>query len=373
MKQKKALVVDNEKLIVEIISGILENEGYHVEKAYGGLEALEKLKQQKFEIVFLDLVMPRVGGDRICRFIKQSPRHIETKVVIVTAVAIEAEPQISALKADACIAKAPSPKMRENIIKVLKLIEDDQRTSGEIILGKEGVQARTVVKELLFAQRHFEAILNSMSEAVFELDTDRIITYVNPAAQALLGKEEWELIGRSLTEGIGTEKAKEIDSSLDELLKVDYSTTKELILEYSDREYLLSFRNVVRDGVLIGATVVVNDITEIKLLEKERYLRERLAGVIEMAGAAAHELNQPLAVISGHSQLLLRDAKNCDEKLCRRVRIIFDQIERLGELTKKFASIVTYKTKDFGNNIKIVDIEKASQTEDNTGLKGFWE
>ena len=373
MEQKKVLVVDNKKLIVEIISGVLEKEGYHVEKAYGGLEALEKLKQQKFEIVFLDLIMPRVGGDRICRFIKQSPKHIETKVVIVTAAAIEAEQKISALKADACIAKAPSPTMKENISRVLKLLKDENQTSGDMILGKEGVHARTVVRELLFAQRHFEAILNSMSEAVFELDTDHVITYVNPAAEALLGRQEWELIGRRFAEGFETKKAVKIDLLLDELSKADRSTAKDAVLKFNDREYSFSFRNVIRDGVIIGTTVVVNDITEIKLLEKERFLRERLAGVIEMAGAAAHELNQPLAVISGHSQLMLRDAKNCDEKLSRRVRIIFDQIERLGELTKKFTSIVAYKTKDFGNNIKIVDIEKSSQVENDVKIKGLWD
>jgi signal transduction histidine kinase len=119
--------------------------------------------------------------------------------------------------------------------------------------------------------------------------------------------------------------------------------------------------------------VVINDITEKKLLEKERYLRERLAGVMEMAGAAAHELNQPLAVISGHSQLMLRDAKAYDEKLARRIRIIFDQVERLGNLTKKFTNIVSYKTKDFGKNIKIVDIEKASQSEGAPKTGGRWE
>lgn len=373
MVSKTVLVVDNEKVMVEMLAKIMTGKGYQVEKAYGGLDALAKLKQQVFNVVLLDLVMPRVGGDRICKFIQQSPNHSETKIIIVTAVAIEAEQKIAQLAPDACISKGPYPIMKANILKVLQSLEDRRGPSPFMILGKEGVHARSVVKELLFAQRHFEAILNSMQEGVIELDTDHVITYVNPPAQALLGKKEWELIGRDFTEGFPPKKSQEILSALNEIAKKDHSITKELILKYSDRQYSLSLRNVIRDDELIGSTVVVNDITEKTLLEKERYVRERLTGVVEMAGAAAHELNQPLAVISGHAQLLLRDEKNSDEKLSRRIRIIFDQVERLGELTKKFTNIVAYKTKDYGSNIKIVDIEESSKANGRNILKGLWD
>jgi PAS domain S-box-containing protein len=373
METKSVLIVDNERVMVQMLARILEEQGYQVERAYGGLEALAKLKQQSFDIVFLDLVMPRVGGDRICKFIKQSPAHKQTKVVIVTAVAIEAERSIAQLKPDACIAKGPYPKLRENIVKALELMQAASGLQDEMILGKSGIYSRAVVKELIFAQRHFEAILNNMTEGVVELDTDNVITYVNPAAQAVLGKQEWELIGRSFAEGFQPAKAAEIFAVLHELAQADASTTKELALKYADREYSLSLRNVIRDGELIGSTVVVDDITERKLLEQERYLRERLTGVMEMAGAAAHELNQPLAVISGHCQLLLKDAKGCDEKMSRRIKIILEQIDRLGELTKKFSSIVAYKTKDYGKHITIVDVEQSSRPDKKGGLKGFWE
>ena len=374
MARKKALVVDNEKIMVEIVSGILQDEGFRVEKAYGGLEALEVLKKQKFDIAFLDLIMPRVGGDRICKFIKQSPEHSETKVVIVTACAIEADEHISEFMADACIAKSAVPKMRKNIINALNLLKDSNRKSGDMILGREGVHPRVVVQELLFSKRYFETIFNCMSEGVIELDTNHIITYVNPAAETILGKKEWDLIGKKFNDGFDLEKTEQIDLVLNEIAKTSFIKTKEMVLSFgNDRELSLSFKNVIREGELIGATVVVNDITEKKLLEKERYLRERLAGVIEMSGAAAHELNQPLAVISGHSQLLLKDSEGCDEKLLERVRIILEQVERLGELTKKFTNIVSYKTKEFGANIKIVDIERSSGSDDKTSLKGLWE
>jgi PAS domain S-box-containing protein len=374
MPQKKALVVDNEKVMVEIVSGILEKEGFQVEKAYGGLEALVKLKQEKFEIVFLDLIMPSVGGGRICQFIKQSPEHRDTKVVIISACAIEAEQQMNEYNADLCIAKSSFPKMKDNIIKALTLTEESEREPDGMILGREGIEGRTVVMELLFSQKYFEAILNSMTEGVIELDTENVITYVNIAAQNMMGKKEWELIGLNFTAGFGDEKAKEINLLLSELSKSSGIETKDIIIESpGGKDLSFSFKNVIRDSETIGSTIVINDITEKKLLEQERFLRERLTGVMEMAITAAHELNQPLSVISGNSQLLLNDAKNCNDKVIKRITSILDQVERLAELTKKFSNIVAYKTKNYGENIKIVDIEKASLYDDKTELKGLWE
>lgn len=371
---KKALVVDNDKLIVKLLSGILEGQGYSVEKAYGGLEALAKLKQATFDIVFLDLVMPRVGGDRICKFIRQSPEHAGTRVVIISAVALEAERKIAELKADACIAKAPYPILKENILKAISSLQDTP-AGDKMFFAKEGVHARQIVHELLFAQRHFEAILNSMREAVIELDTEHTITYVNPSAQAMLGKQEWELIGRNFIDGFPSDKAQELTAVLRRLSEAANSTTRDLILNYIDREYSLSFRNVIRDGELIGTTVVVNDLTEKKMLEQERALRERLTGVVEMAGAAAHELNQPLAVISGHAELLMRDVEKSGGKIIKRAKTILEQVERLGTLTRKFTNIVTYKTKECGGNIKIVDIDKSARPTAETviKIKGLWE
>ncbi len=374
MSAKKALIVDNDKVIVDVLSDILEQEGHAVDKAYGGLEALHILKNASYDIVFLDLVMPRVGGDRICRYIQQSPHLSTTKVVIVSAVAVEAQHKILQLKPDACIAKAAVPIMRNNIQNALQSIyAQSDAPSGEIILGKEGVRPRSVVQELLFAQRHFEAILNSMSEAVIELDTDGIITYVNPPAQELLQKPEWDLIGRNFFEGFLPDYKPAVEAILQELLSARESIARELTITYGEHEYLLSFRSVIRDDVLIGTSVVANDMTEKRLLEKERYLRERLGGVIEMAGAAAHELNQPLAVIAGHAELLMHDNDALTDKQRRRLKTISEQVERLGNLTRRFTNIVDYKTKDFGGNVKIVDIEKSSRVMDDTKLKGFWE
>jgi len=352
-----ALVVDNDKLSVKVLSSILAEKGCDITIAYGGLEALRILADVTFDLVFLDLIMPRIGGDRICRYITQSPRHAHTRVFIVSGAALEGRNKIAELKPFACIAKAPYDILRKNILGALKQL--DSEPQEEMHLFTDGVHPRSVVEELLFSQRHFETILSSMTEAVFELDTGGTITYVNDSARALLGKQEWELIGQNFCEEFPKEHAAAMHETLRGVMQ-PHTRADNLSVSLDKRELFLSFRNVIRDNELIGATVVVNDVTEKKLLDRERCLRERLTGVIEMAGAAAHELNQPLTVISGHAQLLLRHCSG-NAALERRVRLIYDQVERLGRITRKFSGIAAYKTKDYGDNVTIIDIDRSSR------------
>ena len=64
--QKKALVVDNDRFYVELLAELLAQGGYEVLKAYDGLEALELAERERPDLIFLDIVMPKVDGDRVC-------------------------------------------------------------------------------------------------------------------------------------------------------------------------------------------------------------------------------------------------------------------------------------------------------------------
>ena len=86
--------------------------------------------------------------------------------------------------------------------------------------------------------------------------------------------------------------------------------------------------------------------------------KEKLEGVIEMAGAVCHELNQPLQGVSGYSELVMMDLKESDPsyQLISRIK---GEIDRMGEITKKLMKVTEYKTKDYLKG-KIIDIDKAS-------------
>ena len=67
----RILVVDDEKIIVKGIKFNLENEGYDVETAYNGEEALEIIRNVHLDLVILDLMMPKLDGLETCRRIRE--------------------------------------------------------------------------------------------------------------------------------------------------------------------------------------------------------------------------------------------------------------------------------------------------------------
>ena len=86
-EDKLVLVVDDDPDLVEAVSMKLEAKSYKVEKAYDGVEAMEKIKEAKPALVILDVMMPRKNGWEVCDEIKTSDSLKDIAVVMLTAVA----------------------------------------------------------------------------------------------------------------------------------------------------------------------------------------------------------------------------------------------------------------------------------------------
>lgn len=78
----KALVVDDEKLIVKGIKFSLEQDGYEVDVAYDGKEALKMAKEKEYDIVLLDVMLPEMDGMEVCQAIRE---FSEMPIIMLTA------------------------------------------------------------------------------------------------------------------------------------------------------------------------------------------------------------------------------------------------------------------------------------------------
>ena len=104
------------------------------------------------------------------------------------------------------------------------------------------------------------------------------------------------------------------------------------------------------------------DVTQRKHLELQLREKEKLNAILELAGGASHEINQPLSVIiSGLERLVKRlRAGELEHDL---TQTILDHANRLKEISDKLGRITRYAGKDYVAGSRIVDLEKASAQE----------
>lgn len=78
----RILIVDDEKLLVKGIKFNLENEGYEVDAVYNGEDALELAKEVEYDLIILDLMLPKIGGFEVCKQIREFSK---VPVIMLTA------------------------------------------------------------------------------------------------------------------------------------------------------------------------------------------------------------------------------------------------------------------------------------------------
>ena len=94
------LIVDDEYIGRETLQSVLEGEGYDLEMAENGLQAIEKAKELLPDVILLDVMMPGMTGFEVCRHIRNDPQIAEIPIIILTALD-DRESLLNALKAGA--------------------------------------------------------------------------------------------------------------------------------------------------------------------------------------------------------------------------------------------------------------------------------
>jgi phosphate regulon transcriptional regulator PhoB len=120
------LVVDDEADLVELVSYNLRKEGFMTDSASDGDAALSKIRSSSYDLIILDLMLPRIQGIELCRIIRSDPKKERLPIIMLTAKGEEVDRVLGLeMGADDYIAKPFSP--RELIARVKAVL----RRSGE--------------------------------------------------------------------------------------------------------------------------------------------------------------------------------------------------------------------------------------------------
>jgi two-component system, cell cycle response regulator len=370
-EKKKILVVDDSPTIRRIIRDELEDGGYIVEEAVDGFDALNRIPLFIPDLITLDVDMPELDGFETCRRIKDTfgqkgkaagPDPVPV-VFVTSSDTLEARQQGFAVGATDFITKPfLEGKLLESLDKILR--QGGAMNGLTLLVVDECTLTRGVIRENLKREGATvmeagdgDAALKIMAGTAVHFDL--VIT-----ALVLPGMD-----GRQLCHKIRHELGlieipivfliTEADQS--QLLKVFAGGASDYLARPFFKEELIARINVhVEKARLVDR--LKKNVDDVMRAEEEKMRRQKLQGVLEMAGAVCHELNQPMQSIAGYAELLMMDI-DPSHPAYKQVNDIANQVYRMAQITKNLMNITRYETKEYIMGRKIVDIEKASNRE----------
>jgi excisionase family DNA binding protein len=122
--RRKILVVDDDPIIVETIVQALEEDehDYEVISAADGFEAGLQVNHFRPDLIILDIMMPDIKGNEVCRRIKENPDTRETKIIVLSAYLDDDKfKEMKSYGADMCFSKPlPLPQLKEEVARLLE-------------------------------------------------------------------------------------------------------------------------------------------------------------------------------------------------------------------------------------------------------------
>ena len=264
MTANNVLIVDNNPVFLHLLSKFLDQKGYLVSTADSGIAALDLVKSMTPGIVFMDLVMPGIDGEKLCRKFRETQNVKGATIVLLSALAVEHDMKYSEWGFDAFIAKGPFDQMATHIDSFLEELnpETKGRPKGEKI-GFEDIQPREITRELLFVKAHLEKILSSVSEGVVEITDGSRILYANPAAIQIIGKPELMLLASDFVSFFRQQDQKEVAAILAQGDSLERKTSDYAL--WNGKTVSLNAVAVAEHGG--KCVIVLSDITQRKVAE----------------------------------------------------------------------------------------------------------
>ena len=289
------LIVEDSKTQAEQLRSFLEEEDFDVSVAVDGQKALSRLEERRPTLVISDVMMPNMDGYELCRRIRADDHLRDIPVVLLTSLS-EPEDIIKGLEcgADNFLTKPYDEKALLTRIKYILANVDMQGSAS----ADEGVEVR------LGDRKH----------------------HVSAGRMQILS-----LLFSSFEQLI--QKNRELDEA--------HRTSVDLYAELAEKNKELE-----------------RQIEQIRRMQKRLLEGERNRVLVETAGAASHEIGQPLSVIMGLSQMLLRELTS-DFEQREEMETILEQSQRIAEILQRMRRAREHVARQYVGDANVADFSAA--------------
>lgn len=303
------LIVDDEKGIREGCRRILSSEGFSVDTAENGKLGLDKAKENSYDLILVDLMMPVMGGLEMMEQVKQIDPGII--LVVITGFAT-VETAVDAMKHGA-YDYIPKPFNPDQLMAVINRGLDKRRLTIETEKLREERDQRLL--EVASEKSKLHTIVNSMADGILVINREHQLVLWNPAVLKMLN-----VTGR-VDSGVGMDyqkaiRQKDLVEVINKAFSPDFSQytiiSEEVVLSGETNKTLMVIVAGVRDekGENLGVVCTFRDISGLKEVEeiKSQFVR-----------MVAHEIRAPLGAIEGYLNAYLTGVAGTDPQFNRQM------------------------------------------------------
>jgi signal transduction histidine kinase len=204
-------------------------------------------------------------------------------------------------------------------------------------------------------QHRVQRILDFIQSGVLMSDAHTgLIRYANPYALKTIGTTFAKVQGLSRDDVF-------VSGDSPPSLQIQGSTQQEMVLVRNDGNQIPVMVSIGKAGIAEREMVLdcFVDISHLKKGEQERLARRSLEVAMETAGAACHNLNQPLQAVFSLTEMALEDAQP-ETPLHRDLQDILKNVNRLAEITSQLKNVTSYERIQYSERGYILDLSKAS-------------
>ena len=342
MPASKILIVDDEEIIVRLLSMSLRSDGYKTVSANSGDQGLDVFKSESPDIVVTDIKMPGMDGLELLKRIKEL--NSETEVIIVTghgdidstikALQYGASDFINKPVRDEALAIALE-RAKTKIAIRKKLEEYTENLEVKISEATEEIRRRSSFQRLL---------IKSSTDAIVAFDHNWRVVVYNPEAAKMFGRTAKDVRNIMSIDDLYPQRIIDIFKyqATEKKERSALAWTEHLLETKDGRQIPVRYTsNVLHEkGKFVGTVNFFQDLTEIKRLEKELVRSERLAAVGQTVSGLAHYVKNILIGLKGGSYVVdVGLQKNNTEKFTTGWETIKKNIKRVSDLTQ---DLLTY-------------------------------
>lgn len=163
-------------------------------------------------------------------------------------------------------------------------------------------------KELRRSEERYRSLVESADDMIYTIDQDCNILSINRYGTRLTGRQAEEVIGKSIMDIVEYKIPDNICSIVGRTFQTSETFTHEERVKMGDKEYWLDTKYkpvLTAEGRTSAVLVISRDVTEQKMMEEQLFHTEKLASLGSLSAGVAHEMNNPVAVILGFTELLL--------------------------------------------------------------------